>query len=154
MRAWVGPGLLNARIFSSSSEAAWPASRVENSSPSSSTGAAHALRKVSSAPGAPLRLGPRIARPGRVARSRIMRVAKIVVGEDVVAGAAQQFAQVGQHIGGLVYAQHGEAGRARCAPARLVAGKKRARHFLRISWMSNRVVRLVIFRTLWTTSGT
>ena len=60
--------------------------------------------------GAAFKFGPRMVRPGRVALSRINRIPQVVAGKDMVASAAQQFPQVGQHIRGLVDAQNREAG--------------------------------------------
>src|SRR5438445_13830543 len=60
------------RIFSKSSDAAWPGSSVENSFPSSTTGAvAQAARKLCCVPGDAVRFGPRMIKLGRVARIRI-----------------------------------------------------------------------------------
>ena len=60
--------------------------------------------------GRPFQVGSQYGQTGPGGAQQDERVTEIVVGKHVVAGAAQQFAQVGQDVRGLVNAQNRETG--------------------------------------------
>ena len=110
MRGWVGPGAVERANFLQKFGCRLAGfqgrkffSQFEYGG---GAGAAEGLLRA----GRPLQVGSQYGQTGPGGEQQDQRVTEIVVGKDVVAGAARQFAQVGQDFRGLVNAQNRETG--------------------------------------------